>query len=69
VALLREFNIVDIAAAAGDKSRIFDAGNGLTDTELVHVELLRCLALLPRRASLRGGGEALYSPTAAMRME
>jgi hypothetical protein len=38
-ALLRQFEVVDIAAAAGDESRIFDPRDGLTDTEFVHAEL------------------------------
>src|SRR5262249_44110506 len=64
VALLRQFEVIDIAAAAGDKSRIFYPGNGLTDTELVHARLL---GIFP--APRKRGGEALYSPIPAMRME
>ena len=36
VALMRQVDVVDIAAAAGDEARVLDPGHGLTDAELVH---------------------------------
>ena len=36
VALLRQVEVVDVTAAAGDEAGILDPGHGLTDAELVH---------------------------------
>ena len=41
VALVRQIDIVDIAAAPGDETGILDPRHGLTDAELVHACLLR----------------------------
>ena len=46
VALLRQVDVVDIAAAAGDETRVLDPGHGLTDAELVHAHLLEIFSLL-----------------------
>jgi hypothetical protein len=63
VAKLRQLDVVDIAAAAGDKSRIFDPGNGLTETEFVHNDLLIIFSRRPEAratcAPRRTAAEAL----------
>jgi hypothetical protein len=53
-ALLRQFQVIDIATAAGDESRIFNPWDGLTDTELVHAELL--IVIVFRRPEVRATG-------------
>ena len=45
VALMRQVEVVDIAAAAGDKARILDPRYGLTDAEFLH-------AFPPRQANV-----------------
>ncbi len=40
VALARQLDVVNIAAAAGDEAGVLDPGHGLTDAELVHAHLL-----------------------------
>src|SRR6516162_1288542 len=52
VALLRQFEIINITATAGDEARIFDPRHRLTDTEFVHAELL--IAII--HPAQRGGG-------------
>src|SRR5262249_17792979 len=68
MALLRQLEIVDEAPAAGDEARVLDPRHRLTHTELIHACLLHELRL-PRSAVLRWGGEALYPPIRAVRME
>ena len=41
VALPRQVDVVDVAAAAGDEAGVLDPGHGLTNAELVHALLLR----------------------------
>src|SRR5580700_129736 len=58
VALVRQVDVVDIAAAAGDEAWVFDPGHRLTDAELVHLSP-------PRGCCER---VKLYRRMAAMRM-
>ncbi len=59
VALLRQFEIIDKAAAAGNKSRVLDPQHGLTDTELIHTHLL---VISSSPAALRyAGAEKRYT--------
>ena len=42
MALVRQVDVVDIAAAAGDEAGVLDPGDGLADAEFVHAFLLAC---------------------------
>jgi hypothetical protein len=47
IALLRQADVVDIAASAGDETGILEPRNRLANTEFCH-------AFSPRRAALKG---------------
>ncbi len=73
VALVRQLDVVDIAAAAGDEARVLDPGHGLTDAELVHAFLLAVIRpdAMPGMAGIRAAVTqvTLYLRLAAMRMD
>jgi hypothetical protein len=66
IALLRQVEVIDIAAAAGDESRIFDPGDGLADTELVQAELL--IVIVSGRPEMRATGAPRRTSAEALEM-
>ena len=61
---MRQFDVVDIAAAAGDEAGILDPGHGLADAEFVHA-----WSQHEYHPSAAVGQGDLYLRFAAMRME
>jgi len=53
---VRQLDVVEIAAAAGDEAGVLHPRHGLTDAELVHAFLLGTLFPPPRSAAKRGRG-------------
>src|SRR5580704_14970266 len=62
VALVRQVDVVDIAAAAGDEARVLDPGHRLTDAELVHA-FLQFVVRHPEVAAKRPSKETAEAPT------